>query len=199
MIKNVQVYGILESVVRSGYPMKTSIDDFMPEVINAYSTNTNCWDRARNLGNTKIGSAHDQFLTGCIVQFDVTASIKWWTEAERYHFLDFISSQSTMHRITQFDISNQCNKYVSCETKTMLCEMIENYKANPTEENYMTVLYNVPVGFQLTAGMTTNYRQLKTIYNQRRHHTLEEWREFCVWIESLPHFKELCLGERKTL
>jgi hypothetical protein len=47
-----------------------------------------------------------------------------------------------------------------------------------------------PCGFKLTAGMTTNYRQLKTIYNQRKNHRLPEWRDFCTWITLLP-FAEL--------
>ena len=67
------------------------------------------------------------------------------------------------------------------------------YLNDKTPENYLTLLYNIPVGFQLTAGMTTNYRQLKTIYKQRRTHRLPEWREFCKWIESLPQ-SELIIG-----
>ena len=34
--------------------------------------------------------------------------------------------------------------------------------------------------------MTTNYRQLKTIYRQRKNHALPEWKAFCKWIETLP-------------
>ena len=62
------------------------------------------------------------------------------------------------------------------------------------KKKYLEILYSNPCGFKLTAGMTTNYRQLKTIYHQRKTHRLPEWREFCVWIETLPMFKELCLG-----
>jgi hypothetical protein len=43
--------------------------------------------------------------------------------------------------------------------------------------------------------MTTNYRQLKTIYHQRKNHRLPEWREFCEWILTLPLFKALCIKE----
>ena len=50
-------------------------------------------------GNT----AHHQFLTGIRVNFDLTFTNKGWVEAERYRFLEFVSSQSTMHRITKFD------------------------------------------------------------------------------------------------
>ena len=150
-------------------------------------------DRTRKLGRCGTGTGHDQFLTGIIVQFDLTFSIKAWVEAERYHFFDFVSSQSTMHRITQLDPNEQCNVYVVLEIIKILERLIERYNNDPTPENYLDVLYNVPVGYELTARMTTNYRQLKTIYYQRRNHRLPEWRLFCQWVESLPYFRELCL------
>ena len=55
----------------------------------------------------------------------------------------------------------------------------------------LEMLYNIPSGFELTAAMTTNYRQLKTIYQQRRHHPLPDWQVFCDFCESLPMFMEL--------
>ena len=70
----------------------------------------------------------------------------------------------------------------------------DEYNAVPTPDNFLKLVYSVPVGFELTARMTTNYRQLKTIYYQRRTHRLPEWREFCAWVETLPRFKELVLG-----
>ena len=74
------------------------------------------------------------------------------------------------------------------------------YNSDPTAENYLRVLYNIPVGFRLTARMTTNYRQLKTIYQQRRTHRLPEWRTFCEWIELLPYAKELiCNGKSNAM
>ena len=69
-------------------------------------------------------------------------------------------------------------------------------RTDAIKELYLKILYNVPTGFELTAGITTNYRQLKTIYYQRRHHKLPEWHMICDWIEELPKFKELCLEEK---
>ena len=184
VISNVQVYGLQESIKRAKYPMSVDVntlnDDLTPGI--------------KALGNSKKGEGHDNFLNGIIVQFDLTFTIKAWTEEERYHFIDFISSQSTMHRIAKFDIEKQVISYVTNNTINEVNRLKDIYNANPTAENYLTLLYNVPVGFQLTAGMTTNYRQLKTIYSQRKNHRLPEWREFCAWIETLPMFKELCLG-----
>ena len=139
------------------------------------------------LAQSEMGEGHDNFLNGIIVQFDLTYTIKAWTEAERYHFFDFISSQSTMHKIAEFDIDKQCCKYVTPATIAEVNRLKDIYNANPTVENYLYLLYNVPVGFKLTAGMTTNYRQLKTMRNQRPNHKIPEWRLFCKWVDMLPH------------
>lgn len=180
-VSNVEVYGLTESVKASRYPMSTDISKCSDEIT----------DNTIKLATCPMGSGHDQFLTGIIVQFDLTFSLKAWTEAQRYHFLDFVSSQSTMHRITKFDIGKQCNDYVEPQIIALCQSLVNAYNEDPTAENYLKVLYNIPTGFQLTARMTTNYRQLKTIYYQRKNHRLPEWRDFCSFIETLPYFNEL--------
>lgn len=187
-IDRVQVYGLDESIKASKYPKSVDVTECTSEIT----------DTTRKLGSCDMGTGHDNYLNGIIVQFDLTFSIKAWVEAERYHFLDFVSSQSTMHRITKLDPNVQCNVYVVPEIIRILERLIQRYNNDPTPENYLDVLYNVPVGYELTARMTTNFRQLKTIYYQRRFHRLPEWKEVCAWIESLPHFKELCLGGAKN-
>ena len=188
LISKVNVYGLLESIEASKYPMSVDVE----------SCNDEITPRVKALGKCDVGTAHDQFLTGIIVQFNLNFTIKAWTEAERYHFLDFVSSQSTMHRITKFDVSKQCIKYVRPKAIENLKECIADYNADPTPEKYLEVVYNAPVGLQLTARMTTNYRQLKTIYHQRKNHRLPEWREFCEGVESLPKFKELVLDDSRS-
>jgi len=177
VVHNWKVFGLEDSVRASKYPYAVDVDDV------AYGIT----DNVRKLANAPKGSGHDQFLTGIIVQFDLTFSIKAWVEAERYHFLDFVSSQSTMHRIERFEPLMQCNEYVTPATIQEMIRLLDVYKADPTPENRLRLLYNIPTGFRLTARMTTNYRQLKTIYSQRKTHRLPEWREFCKWVEGLPH------------
>ena len=177
VVHNWKVFGLEDSVRASKYSMAVDVDDV------AYGIT----DTVRKLANSPKGSGEDQFLTGIVAQFDLTFSVKAWVEAERYHFFDFVSSQSTMHRISSFDPLIQCNEYVDVGTITVLQRLLDEYKNDKTPENRLRLLYNVPVGFRLTARMTTNYRQLKTIYSQRRTHRLPEWREFCKWVEELPH------------
>ena len=140
----------------------------------------------KSLAQCEKGEGHDQWLTGVIVEFDFTLSVKAWTEAERYHFLDFVSSQSTMHRIARFDLDKQYYEYVDPRCIEIVKEIAEKYNETKDPEDYLRLLYSNPAGMKLTAGMVTNYRQLKTIYSQRRTHRLPEWREFCAWIETLP-------------
>lgn len=184
LVSNVKVYGLEDSVKASKYPMAVDASKCTDEITN----------RVKSLGSVPTGTGHDQALTGIIVQFDLTFSLKAWTEAERYHFFDFVSSQSTMHRISKFNLGVQCNEYVDDAILNIIESKRLAYINDPTPEKYLELLYNIPTGFRLTARMTTNYRQLKTIYHQRKDHRLPEWREFCAWIETLPHFKEICLG-----
>lgn len=185
IINNVNVYGLENAVRGSKLPMAVDVDAVDSEITRT----------TKKLGSCRTGTGHDQFLTGIIVQFDLTFTVKAWTEAERYSFLDFISSQSTMHRIAKFDLDKQYIEYVDNRVIDIMNELKDKYNETKDPEDYLRLLYTNPCGFKLTAAMTTNYRQLKTIYQQRKTHRLPEWREFCTWVETLPYFKEIVLGE----
>ena len=184
IISNVNVYGLEESVKASKYPFAVNTEDCSTEIV----------DRTKILGSCQGGQGHDTFLHGIVVQFDLTFTNKAWVEGERYHFLEFVSSQSTMHRIGKFNPAIQCIEYTDPIIVARFKELVDIYNGNPTDENFLHLIYSIPSGFKLTARMTTNYAQLKTIYFQRRYHRLPEWKIVCKWIESLPHFGELCLG-----
>ena len=200
-VENVRIYDLEESLAASGYPMRTvaeiaELDEKM--VRRGHNLSAAC-DR----GN----GAHGQFMTGIRVNFDLTFTNKAWVEAERYRFLEFVSSQSTMHRITKFNLREQYNEYVDPRMIDIMEEKVEEYnrisalqltsqeaiqeRNQALQELYLQILYSNPSGFNLTARMTTNYRCLKNIYIQRKNHRLPEWREFCKWIETLPYFEEL--------
>ena len=185
VVSNVNVYGMESAVMGSKYPMAVDLKKVDGTIV----------PRTHALANAKPGSGHDNFLNGIIVQFDLTFTNKAWVEAERYHFLDFISSQSTMHRITKFNLDEVYISYTDPRIIEIMKEKVNSYNEltqkisdkklageDVTELNeeakvkYLEILYSNPAGFRITARMTTNYRQLKTIYAQRKTHRLPEWR-----------------------
>ena len=200
-LENIKVYDLEESLVASGYPMRTVLTPREPDEKDI--------NRAFKLTKASNGNgAHGQWLTGVRVAFDLTCTNKMWVEAERYRFLEFVSSQSTMHRITKFNLDGQYNEYVDSRVIEIMkekvneynklcnalvpqsCEAIEEYN-EAKKKKYLEILYTNPAGFELTARMTTNYRCLLNIYIQRHDHRLPEWREFCTELMKLPLFPAL--------
>ncbi|MCT4687009.1 hypothetical protein [Vallitalea sp.] len=181
MITNVKVYDMNESIKASKYPMSIDIESLSCELTNT----------TKKLGRCNKGEGHDNFLKGILVSFDLTFTNKAWVEMERYNFITFVSSQSTMHRLKSFELDKQYADYVDNRIIDIMKELQDTYNKTKSKENYLKLLYSNPCGFKLTARLTTNYCQLKTIYSQRKTHRLPEWRDFCDWIEGLPNFKEL--------
>ncbi len=193
-IENVEVYGLDRAIRTAKYPMAADISKLNSELTPGINACMNC----------RTGEGHDNALKGIIVQFDLTFSEKAWPQLQRYHFMDFVSSQSTMHRLSKFKIADQCNQYVDQRCIDVLQELVNQYNAliklkkqgedipdSEIKTARLKMLYNIPSGMELCAGMTTNYLQLKTIYQQRRNHALPDWQVFCDFIESLPIFMEL--------
>lgn len=187
-IKNTFVYGLDHAIKASGNPMRTVIDS--SEVTEKDIS------RAIKLGATKQGEGHDNYLKGILVQLDVTAPLYWWKQAQRYHWFDYISSQSTMHCLLKFDIKSQCVDETNSEILDILKKLVDEYLTIPDtdetkKEKWRELVASLPCGFCLGASMTTNYQQLKTMFNQRKYHKLKEWHVFCDWCLSLPRFSEL--------
>ena len=200
-IENLKIYDLEESMIASGYPMRT-------ELIETHAGDKDL-KRCLNLTKASNGNgAHGQWMTGVRVAFDLTCTNKMWVEAERYRFLEFVSSQSTMHRITKFNLRNQYNEYVDPRVIEIMEEKVREYNMwcaaivpqscgevakheDLKKQKYLEILYTNPAGFELTARMTTNYRCLLNIYVQRHNHRLPEWREFCRELLKLPFFQEL--------
>lgn len=205
-IEHVQIYGLAETIFRSGYPLRKEApteQEFLQEVAEI-NTALAAGDkenihikRAIKLANAK-GGGHDQFLSGILVNFDMTLTNKAWVEAERYRFLTFISSMSTMHRVAFFKIGACCSPHTSKDAVAAAEAMQQAYHdidgtAQPErkKEAYLDLLMSLPAGFEVMAGMTTNYRCLRNIYEQRRRHKLPDWHVVCDWIESLPLAEDL--------
>ena len=186
-VEMVEICGLSAAIRQSKYPMALE-----PMMVN--SAVTEGVDARGRI--SKAGTGHDNFLKGITLNFDLTFTNKAWIEAERYGHFTIVSSQSTMHKLTKMKLSyveegGMFNAYVDSAMVKRMQELQEDYNLeddpDKKKEKYLTLLYSCPSGIELTAGISTNYMQLKTIYKQRHDHRLPEWREFCKWIETLPH------------
>lgn len=188
-IGKTEVYGLEFAVKASGNPMRT--------VLNREENTEKDYLRAVKLGTTRGGEGHDNYLKGIVVEFDITAPLYWWKQAQRYHFFEYVSSQSTMHCLLKFDISAQCVEETNKDVLKLVEKIKDEYNLIPDSEKelkykkWRELVASTPCGFCLGATMVTNYQQLKTMYNQRKEHKLVEWHEFCKWCENLPKFLEL--------
>jgi hypothetical protein len=209
-IKNIEVHGLERSLAASGNPMslgeiytiRKNRNDYV-NFIKPYEEVDHLKNeliRGKKLGQAKSGSGHDNFLKGIIVQFDVKYPQYWTPEAQRYHWLDIISSQSKMHRLTtagnNAEFYEMFNKYVNPEIIDIVQRYCNLYNgAESAEEKYdwfMKALSNLPMGYEMWETLSTNYLQLKTIYHQRKNHRLrEDWGAFIKMCKELPLFLEL--------
>ena len=188
MFKNVKVYGLENSFRVSKFPMSTNTDECTNDITPTIN----------KLAGAPRGSGHDNFLKGIVVQFDFTATNKIWVEAERYHWFDIVSSQSTMHKLHKMRLDEKAFiSYTDKRVIYILNELQNEYNRvmsdpNSTEEDKKiaryNLLYSCPAGIYITAGITTNYLELKTMYGQRYSHPLDEWSvDFVNFVNSLPY------------
>ena len=189
-IDNVRVYDLKESVIASGFAMRTVKPAYTDEEFKK------SLPRAIKLAKAGGGSGHSNFRKGIRVSFDIKYPGYFTPELQRYGFVDIVTSSSKMHRLVKMDMDACFNKYVTDLSKNQMKELIAIYNQDQSYENFMRVLSNCPQGVELFMRCSTNYEQLATIYRQRRHHRLrEDWVEgFCKdFIEKLPYAKELIL------
>ena len=203
VISNIQVYDLEETLVASGYAM---VDDYDAQAVRSEILNLRVgqvigtfeedrhYKRALKLTKAPLNSGHVSWAKGVVVNMDITFTNKAWIELQRYHFIDIITGQSCMHRISKFDLDKAFNEYVDKNIIIHLKAIQKEYIDNPTPENYLKLLYSTPSGIYLTGRVTTNYLQLMNIYQQRHNHRLPEWRQFTQELLELPLFKELLIA-----
>ena len=217
----INVYGLDQTRLASGFPMMAEYDErkFFDN-LNNYGALQKADERLERLAACKGGESHDCCLCGIIAQFNLTAPRYFWQEWQRYHFQDIVSSMSTMHRIKSIitraeELRSKIEK-TGDENDIKYCDFIRANFAVECDIGYLEDFFinanyaieqldeikalryikaNLPEGLKLTARITTNYRQLKTIYHQRHNHRLAEWRTFCNYYLSLFPHKKLIMGE----
>lgn len=196
-LSNVVVYDLKESVIASRNAMRVAPPQYTDEEFKASMPRAVKLVQASKVGEVKC---HDNFLVGIRVSFDMKYPNYFTPEFQRYHFADIVTSSSKMHRLAKMDMDACFNEYVSDESKAQMKKLLAEYNEHQSYDNYMRLLSNCPLGIELFMRISTNYKQLQTIYFQRRHHKLQEdWGAFCEMIESLPFAHQLIIGDKTTI
>ena len=159
----------------------------------------------------KAGSDHSKFMRMINVTCDITAPLYWWAEYDTYKVGTVRNSCSKMHKIHSKEITlddfsfedfevedgeiflSDCFKNVVAD-----CEMLRKRFVETGDKKYWRGLIQLlPESYNQRATLMLNYEVLANIYHSRKNHRLDEWVEFCKWIETLP-YSELITGGTKN-
>ncbi|MBD5412536.1 MAG: hypothetical protein HDR51_07320 [Treponema sp.] len=182
----------------------------------------NSWDKSDSAYNSKTGKfevreadielmdrlsrsgpSHAKFLRYIIVTFDITAPRYWWAEMDTYKVGTVRNSCSTMHKVQakEFERSDFSVEHLNEESLTILDELIKTinaarnrYNAEKNKDDWWQMIELLPASLNQKATLQLNYQVLQGIYFTRKDHRLDEWHDFCHWIESLPH-SQLIIGK----
>lgn len=169
---------------------------------------------------TKAGSDHRKFLRQIFVSVDITAPLYWWKEYDTYKVGTVANSTSTMHKIhaKEFSVDDFSHDQLVFNKKSMFFlqtvidelnfwrdiynngGMVDNYDGTsrifePKDHDaWYQMIQLLPSSYEQLRTCTLTYENLINMYHARKNHKLYEWREFRKWIETLPYFKEICLG-----
>lgn len=148
------------------------------------------------------GNDHAKYLRMINVTADITAPLYWWKEYDTYKTGTVANSTSTMHTIHKRDLTMDdfSHEHLSPLMKDHLVRTIDAmnvYRQMFVEcgakEFWWQIIQTLPCSFNQKRTVQLNYQALKNMYHSRKAHKLDEWRDFCKWIEALPYFKEICI------
>lgn len=151
---------------------------------------------------SKAGNDHAKYLRMINVTCDVTAPLYWWKEYDTYKVATVANSTSTMHKIhaKEFTRDDFSHEHMTNGTLDVLDCIIDQlnfcrkwYLVDNHKDWWWQMIQLLPTSYNQKRTIQLNYSVLKNIYFSRRNHKLDEWREFCKWIETLPYFKEICI------
>lgn len=159
----------------------------------------------------KGGSEHRKFLRQIFVSVDITAPLYWWKEFDTYKVGTTANSQSTMHKIhskpielsdfsiDDFEINNEGIYLEDCFINVIAdCEMLRQRYMETKDKRYWRGLVQLlPDSYNQKRTLTMSYENLLNMLKQRKAHKLDEWREFCDWIFTLPNSHILREGVRE--
>ena len=156
------------------------------------------------------GTDHRKFMRMMPVYVRITAPLYWWKEADTYKIGTVSNSCSTMHKIheKEFTLEDFSHDHMTSYSPIILEDTIKalnelrEFYLNWDSTNYATrkvnewnnkkdiwwqIIQLLPSSYNQTRNVMLNYEVLANIYNSRKNHKLDEWREFCSWIENLPY------------
>lgn len=162
---------------------------------------------------SNAGTEHRKYMRMMPVYVRITAPLYWWKEFDTYKIGTVANSCSTMHKIQEkeFTLDDFSHEHLDIRTRKILEETIKalndyrniyiNYnpddfeiKGCPSKKDiWRQLIQLLPSSYNQTRNIMLNYEVLANIYRQRKGHKLDEWREVCKWIESLP-YSELITG-----
>ena len=160
----------------------------------------------------KAGTDHRKFMRMIVVYVDVTAPLYWWKEADTYKVGTVRNSCSTMHKITEKEFtlddfshehlltSDITEKGTSLGLMKDIIDVLNTYRNEYLKSKDKTYWWQLiqllPASYNQRATLMLNYEVLANIYHSRKNHKLDEWREFCKWVKTLP-YSEFITGESK--
>lgn len=155
---------------------------------------------------SNAGTEHRKYMRMMPVYVRITAPLYWWKEFDTYKIGTVANSCSTMHKIaekefTLEDFSHEHHCYTKSydlleDTINVLNYYREKHLKTKSKDDWWQMIQLLPSSYNQTRNVMLNYEVLANIYRQRKNHKLDEWREFCKWIESLPYY-ELIVGSEE--
>lgn len=149
----------------------------------------------------KAGTAdHRKYLRQIFVSVDILAPMYWWKEYDTYKIATVANSTSTMHKIHSkpFELDDFSHDHlgnVELELFKTYVHSLETirlqYIDTKDRELWYALIQMLPSSYNQLRTCTFNYETLINMYKSRKNHKLDEWKEFCKWVETLPYAKEL--------
>ena len=180
-------------------------DTLLEASVAAYGVMIGEKDLALMAKLAKAGGDHGKFMRMIHVSCDVNAPLYWWKEADQYKIGTTTNSTSTMHKIhaKEFTLDDFSTDHMSGNAlSAMRCVIVpqlneEREKFNETKDKsyWWNMIQLLPSSYNQKRTLDLNYAVLRNMYHARKNHKLNEWRDFCDWIESLPYAKELICDE----
>lgn len=152
----------------------------------------------------KAGTDHRKFMRMITVYVDVTAPLYWWAECDTYKVGTVRNSCSKMHTIhkKEFTLEDFSHEHLSDDSIKLLKDIVfilnfhrEKYLETKDKKYWWQIIQLLPSSYNQRATLMLNYEVLANMYHSRKNHKLNEWVEFCKWIETLPYSELITGGE----